>query len=410
MNKFFLIPFAGLIAPASCSSDEPAGNDKPFVICPTPVGRNIVEAQNNFSCDFFRLASAKAEEPNMVISPLSLSMALSMVANGAEGETLSEILTTLGMRSSLGEINELNNLLLQSFPIADKKVTVSFANSIWIDNEFPVLDNFVNINKECYKAEVNNVDIGTEETKNLINKWAEKHTKGLIKDLLHKPLDAGTKLALFNALYFKGKWANKFNKDKTIRAPFHNADGKETRVRMMCAYSLPLKALEDDGLTAVTLPYGNGSFAMTLVLPAENMTIDECISMLDGKRLSQWHSYNENGSTIEAEVQLPKFEIEYGAELNDHLQAMGIKSAFCADADCSNLSNFSLYINKVFQKARIIVDEEGTEAAAVTGVSMDLMSPIGPDNKSFVFDRPFVFYISERSTSSILFMGKVTKL
>ena len=101
MNKFFLIPFAGLIAPASCSSDEPAGNDKPFVICPTPVGRNIVEAQNNFSCDFFRLASAKAEEPNMVISPLSLSMALSMVANGAEGETLSEILTTLGLSSPL---------------------------------------------------------------------------------------------------------------------------------------------------------------------------------------------------------------------------------------------------------------------------------------------------------------------
>lgn len=409
MKKLSLILCAGALALSSCSSDEPAGNDAPFVICPTPTGRSIVEAQNNFSCDFFRLASAKAEAPNMVISPLSLSMALSMTANGAAGETLSEILTTLGIGSTLSETNELNNLLLNSFPHADKKVKVSLANSIWIDNDFPLLESFAKINKDAYHADVYNVDIDTEETKNRINKWAEKNTNGLIKNFLEKPLGEFNVVNLLNALYFKGEWATKFDKDNTIVAPFHNADGTETRVRMMCASSMPVTALVDDGITAVTLPYGNKTFAMTLILPAEGMSLDECIAMIDGNRINQWNNYPTE--EIEAQIKLPKFEIEYGDELSKILSEMGIKKAFDGDeADFSKMSPVSLAISSVIQKARIIVDEEGTEAAAVTHVSMETTCPGPTFTNRFEFDRPFAFYISESSTSSILFMGKVTKL
>lgn len=409
MKHFPFILLAGLLTLASCSSsDELINNEKPLVICPTVDGMSIVKAQNNFSCNFFKQTSAASEEPNMVISPLSLTMALSMTANGAANETLSEIIATLGYGSSLDEVNALNRLLLNSFPQADKKVTVSFANSIWIDNDFPVLDSFKKINRDAYDAEIRNVDIDTDETMNLINRWADKNTNGLIKKFLDKPYDESCKLALLNALYFKGEWDVKFDKEETTPQVFHNADGTEPRVRMMHKL-IRIKALQDDGLTAATLPYGNGSFSINLVLPDEDMTIDECISMLDGERLLEWHEHFTSAVPQKVSLALPRFDIQTGNELNDILKNMGIKSAFSKKADFSGISESPLYIGSITQKARIIVDEEGTEAAAVTGSNMESSAIMYPTDK-LSFDRPFVFYITENSTSSILFIGKVTKL
>lgn len=408
MNKlFFILIAATLIATTGCTSDEPEPNDKPYVICPTAIGRNIIDAQNSFSCGFFKLASSTATAPNLVISPLSISMALSMTANGASGETLSEMTATLG--GALDDMNSLNHLLLQGLPMADSKVALSLANSIWIDEAYPVLPTFVDINKNIYSAEVSNVDLDTENARRMINSWAKKQTKGLIPEFLTSTLPSTTRLMLINALYFKGPWAEKFNKNNTRDEIFTNADGSKSTVRMMSNSSMRVTAWTDGEDTLVNLPYGNGAFSMTLILPAEGCSAEKCIENITPERISSWQTTSH--SSLTAWVKLPKFDIEFSPDnLIEILRSMGIRRAFTSEADFDKMAEKKLFIGLVKQKARLIVDEEGTEAAAVSGTGM-LDAAFSPMEKpNFHFDRPFVFFISEQSTSSILFMGKVTKL
>jgi len=410
MKKSIILILAGIMAAAlsSCLSDEPYKTDKNIiVICPDAVGRDIIDSQNTFSCELFKHASATADEPNMIISPLSLYMSLSMTANGASGETLSELSNVLNSNASLGQINQLNQLLLNGFPIEDSKVTLSLANSIWIDNNFPILTKFVNVCQETYSAEINNADIPADKTRLSINDWAEKHTNGMIKNFFDRPIPPNVRLLLINALYFKGEWAQKFDKKDTYNEIFHNADGTQATVRMMDNSTLNVRVLEDDMFSAVTIPYGTGPFTMTLLLPNEGITLDDCVKELTAKNIGRILS---NSQELEAHIKLPKFEIESDPDnLIEILKGMGINRAFSDLAEFDGISDTKLLINFIKQKARIIVDEEGTEAAAVTGVGMlETALPSAP-KPTFIFNRPFAFYISERNTYSILFMGKVTK-
>lgn len=407
--KLHLFPIAATLASmmaVACDSDAMGPDDPKPVICPTSIDMAIIEKQNDFAFSYLKLAPAD-DNGNSVVSPLSLSMALSIAANGASGETLDEILDALGFdNSSLSDVNSLNSMLMEVLPQMDSKTRLSLANTLWIHKDFPVNESFKDLCNNTYKAEANSIDMYSDEAVGIINRWAEKHTAGLIKNFISEAPCA--RLAIMNALYFKGKWADKFPKSETMRRKFHNADGSTPEVEMMHDSRHTCAAWEDDGVTIVSLPYGNGSFRMTLLLPDEGITTEQCAAALTDAKWNDWQTHLSQEGTIS--LTIPKFDIESENQPIEMLQSLGMRRAFTGNAEFPGISPQPLAISKIRQRTHVIVDEEGTEAAAVTDIEFDLTAPSPGGIRTLVIDRPFIFVISESDTSSILFMGKINNL
>ena len=408
MKHLIYMVFAMLML-ASCSSDEPGGKAQNINLSRSE--QEILDAQKDFSVNFFKSVYASEDaKKNILVSPLSMSMAFSMVANGAEGETLAEITRTLGFSSGeLEEVNNLNKTLLKRLPAMDSRITVAIANSIWADKNSSFNPAFSSTVSGNYGAETRSVDLYSESGRKAINDWARSKTNGMIPNVLTSPLN--TDFALCNSLYFEGKWTVEFKQDLTRRTSFHNVDGTQTPVYMMYQ-SVDMEYCFDTenddwetntyGRRVVRKSYGNGAYSMTLVLPASSESISELISGIDASTIKNWESHFSTGKVS---LGLPRFEYEYGKDdFIAELRALGIVKAFGSNAELSGILDRDVILNKVIQKSRIKVDESGTKAATVTAVGG--ASSAGPSNE-VIFDEPFMYYISEQSTGAILFMGCV---
>ncbi|MBQ3770843.1 MAG: serpin family protein [Bacteroidaceae bacterium] len=416
MKKIFII-LSAIVAVnglASCNSFVESDEPNPIVvICPPTNSGVVYNSTSEMAFTLFDKVNSLAEpNENFTISPLSLSETLAMVASGAEGETRNELNKFLGFeKMSQDDVNGAFKALNSWLPICDRRTTLNIANSMWFDEGFPVLDSYKKTNSNYFDAETKVVDLQTEKTMNDINSWCSKNTRGCIPKILDEPFDGDCVMALINALYFKGQWAIKFDKSKTSKKTFTSANGAESLVDMMYMNGKAFLYAAADNYSIAEFPYGNGEFCMDVILPDEGVALDDCLKKLT---YSEFNKLLTRRSSEELVLSMPRMELKYDIELNKVLEDLGVKRIFASEeAELNGISSHSdLYVSLVKQFSYIKVDEEGTEAAAVTEAVIKVDSA-GPDVSTpieFNMNRPFAYIIRDTQTGTILFMGKVMTL
>ncbi len=400
----------GLLFTLSQACGDPVGPSKPDPITELPRALTSAETQviakaTSFGFDLLREVDArrKADQPNTVISPLSASMALGMALEGADGETYSEMQSTLGFEGmARDDINDSYSGLMDLLLALDPAVEIGIANSAWSRQGFPFLPGYFDALTHSFDAvvqELNFDDPGATET---INQWVGDRTNGRIDKIIDQ-IGSQDILFLLNAVYFKGDWTTQFKKNKTAPGPF--------RVDETTTVSVPMMSgdIEETGFVRLgggrmvaELPYGGQAFGMVLVLPGNGETVDDLIADLDDPT---WDGWMDGLHKQEVMVQMPKFELEWDDMFNDALKAMGMPKAFDPlQADFSRMTSADdAHISAVRQKTYMRVDEEGTEAAAVTSVTVGVTSA-GP---GITVDRPYLLAIRERLSGAILFLGAI---
>ena len=358
----------------------------------------VIGASNRFA--FGLLAQANRPNENLFLSPLSASMALGMTMNGAAGETWNQMRSVLGFGGlSEEEINAAYASLLELLVGLDPSVETAIGNSVWTRQGFPVHADFLAAVRESFGAEVAELDFASPTASGRINGWVRNATSGRIEDIVPAVIPADVVMYLINAIYFKAPWTFRFEPSDTRDAPFHLDDGSTRTVRLM-SLRRDLPYLENDRFQAVDLPYGGAAFSMTVVLPQPGLSVDSLLASLDA---ATWRDMAGGFRERDIEVFLPRFRMAYERTLNDDLAALGMVDAFDHRADLSRLSPVGgLWISSVRQKSWVEVSEEGTEAAAATVVTVVESAPPG-----IRADRPFLFFIRERLSGTILFAGKV---
>ena len=379
--------------------------------------QQLVESNNGFA---FRLFREARDEKSCIMSPLSITYALGMLSNGAAGRTLQEINTVMGFdvptsnptgNASLtdgqeaGGINQFCRKMLNEAPTLDKETRAEIANTIFVNSHwgYELKEPFVQKANEFYNAQPEARDFYDGKTRDVINQWGSDHTNGMIKEVLSEDdFNKDAVSYLLNALYFKGTWATKFNPDNTKEEPFNGGPA----VPMMhipaggMADGEDFEYTDNDLYQAVRLPYGNGAYQMTVVLPRENKTIGDVLDQMDGKN---W--LFRDGRHIVVDLKLPRFETDTDIDLKAVMTALGMPMAFNADkADFRDFCNIPTYIGLMKQVAKIKVNEQGTEAAAIT-VIVPVASGM-PHYATFHATRPFLYIISEQSTGTIFFIGQ----
>lgn len=405
MKKIVLLT-AICFAFSACGDDMEPKTKERVDIPLTPAEKEMAISGNNFGYNLFREIDKLQKEPaNVCFSPISVNYLFSMLNNGADGVSRQEIQQVLGyVLSTPDEINAYNQKMLVASRDLDPQVTVETANSLWIREEFPVLAPFIEVNKKYYQAEIQNVPFNSQ-TLEKINRWASDHTHGKIPKILDGINEQGI-LYVMNALYFKGKWSQSFKKEQTKKETFTNADGSKSEVPMM---RTTLNALyyTTNRYDMVGIPYGNSAFSMWIILPRPDVTLSSIISFLNESDAFQ------TSRACQVNVRLPRFKVESEIFLNEMLGRMGMPSLFDSEkADFSLIHPArTLHLNMVKQKASIMVDEEGGEAAAVTIAGM--VTDAGPSHLpvvDFFVERPFIYMIREKSSGAIFFMGAINQL
>lgn len=408
MKKSFLIPammllFTALLTTCKKTTTEVLP-DEPVPIALTADQISLISSGKSFAFDLFRkVADASVESENIIISPLSISVALSMATNGANGETQNEMLETLRSGNLTTEaINESYRKLSEALLSVDKRVLISIANSVWTEDNFPAKKQFIDILKEYYSAEGRAFDINDPGVPDEINGWIEDKTNGLIKDMLDD-LDPQTVMLLVNAIYFKGQWNSQFDKDKTDPEPFYKTESASADVPMMKQKN-KFRTYRGADFTFAEFPYGQGNFVMDVIVPDEITGVNNIIRTITDESFNQM---TESMFSREIELSFPRFKYGYKKELKEILKDMGMGIAFTGMADFSNISDIAIYISFVLHQAFIETNEEGTEAAAATVIGFETTS-MPPQPAVLKLDRPFFYIIRETTTNSILFMGRVS--
>ena len=365
---------------------------------------------NNMAFSFFKEVDKLMDSnENIAISPLSLADVLVMLANGAANNTLKQVTNVLGMEEQsvdiiCDEYSKLNKHLTNP----TLNTTINIANSIWIDEIFKIKESYLAKNKTYLDAEVYHQVLSTNKTVDDINSWCDNKTNGNIKEILKEPLEPLTVLVLINALYFKGKWENGFVSYLTQKKKFTNSDGSKSNVEMMNQTDY-FDVCVGKEMDYARFPYVDNEFYMEVYLPHKGKNLDECMNSINEEELDRMRKQAEN---LKVDVYMPKMEIKCNTELTECLKAMGLLDAFSMEnADFSGISNEKIYVSKVEQAISIKINENGTEAAAITFAGMEI--GCCPDfSKPIVFNmnRPFAYLIREKTTGTILFMGKVMKL
>jgi serine protease inhibitor len=403
-----LVASLAVVAAFQCSTRNPV-KDSPT----TPHGsgwyaKGTVESSNRFGIKLFKEIIREEGDSNIFVSPLSVSMALGMTYNGADGTTKQAMEKTLELSGlTVDEINEsyqnLTNLLTQ----LDPTVEFSIANSIWYRQGLTPLDGFLNRCRDYFYAVVTGMDFGAPDAADVINAWVYENTKGRIQEIVKKPIGDEIVMFLIDAIYFKGAWTYRFDKELTKDDRFCLEDGSTVDCRMMEQRAIYDYYLDDD-FVAVDLPYGDGKFSMTIFLPNRNRDVDDLIERLNQENYDAWIG-SLSTPKDSFDVYVPKFKLEYGMKLNDALKALGMGIAFGSSADFSEMyPGGGVRISKVIHKTFVEVNEDGTEAAAVTSVSMEGCTPQAQMSR-FEVNRPFMFVIRESESGTILFVGKIVK-
>lgn len=353
----------------------------------------------------YALFKEHLQEENPVLSPVSAYIALTMAGNGAAGNTYDEFLKVLGEN---GDMTVMSDYMMNELPVETEQLKVKLANSVWIDDEFTVDDDWIGEITSLYDAEAFQHDLATEQAMHAMNEWVNIHTNGLMKEMINRPLENDTRLVLFNTLYFKGLWRNAFSPESTYEETFYAKDG-EIQAPMMHEYMEYYSYFEDQKVSGVVMPYRDGNYAFVAFMPRdEKEDIREIYQAVTEEQMSDWLKDSE--STL-VNLTFPKFEVSFDQELNQSLQNLGLVDAFDKEkADFSKMGTsvygYPLYISLVRQKAVVKLDEEGTEAAAVTEIAMvDTCALIEGEPIDVCFNRPFGYMIMDMETEVPLFMG-----
>ena len=374
----------------------------------TLAEKGLVGSDNKFGFKLFKEIVKEEENKNVFISPLSVSMALGMTYNGANGSTQEAMQRALELSGlTLQEVNESYKSLIELLTNLDPKVKFQIANSIWYREIFPIEDEFIEINKTYFDAEVSGLDFSAPNASNIINGWVNEKTNGKIEKIVDDVIHPLTMMFLINAIYFKGTWTYEFDEGQTRDDMFTLPNGSKKPCKMMSQEN-EFQYFENDNFQAIDLPYGDGDFRMTIFLPRREKDVDFLVALLNQENWNLWiNSFYKQELTL----QLPKFTLEYEIKLNDVLKALGMEVAFdSSQADFTKMYKeeevgANLYISKVKHKTYVEVNEEGTEAAAVTSVEMRLESA----GVWMRVDRPFIFAIRENHSGTILFIGKIVE-
>lgn len=365
-----------------------------------------VNAYNDFAMRITKQLLTVSDDKNMFISPLSMTFALSLVVNGAEGTTRDELLNLIGTEGqTLAALNEGNNVLRDLLEHGDKDVEVNIANALWTREGTQLLADYSKRMKLFYEAEVSELDFEDPGASNQINRWVKKKTDGLIDQMVDPGMLKSSVMVLMNAIYFNGNWAVAFKKSATYDAPFYLADGSEINVKMMKQNEI-LSYKENDSYKAVRLPYGDGNWGMIVVLPNEGIALSE----VEEELLTEENFWRDGFTEGKSIVGLPRFTIKDQKSLTDGLKALGVKHSFSSEtADFSAMTKNSagLYISDMMQKSFIEVNESGTKAAAVTSLLMAGSAEPSKSPFELIADRPFFFAIADRTTGAIAFLGRV---
>ncbi len=355
------------------------------------------EGVSAFGFDLHRAVAEPGE--NTVTSPLSAAVLLAMVAAGAGGSTAQEMVEVL----RLEDARDTRYAALLADLTGQSEVTLGLANSLWAAQGYPFEDDYLTFVRDTFGATLDEVDLGAQQTADRIDDWVVERTEGLIEQITE---DLGLPnpqavLVLLNAVYFRGTWTITFDEAETRDAPFRLADGSHIEVPMMHRTDPELQTVSGEGFTMIRLPYGEDErFGMEVLLPDEDVALDDLLFDLD---FDIWQeTVSQLAPTTLSQLGLPRFELEWDAELNDALQELGIVAAF-GGGDFTPMSSANPWLDTVVQKTYLRVDEQGTEAAAVTGGVM--VETAGPP--PLLVDRPFAFTVSDRETGTILFLGTV---
>ncbi len=379
--KVNLIMVAAVASMLSCTSAPVQVNDTPG-------------SELGFSLNFFKKAVTLSDKDgNITVSPYSAGVALSMLMQGADGETKMEL------------NNALKGCVLTNENIDQgKEIVVKTANSVWVDDDFSVRNSYVDRLAKEYDAQATSLSFADPATVHAINNWCSEHTEGLIEGIVDK-LTPQMKMVLANALYFKAEWMKTFNASMTRDAVFHGSK-RDSDVPFMSKKDSYMYA-EYYGNQLIELPYAGGKYSMYILLPSKNLDLDDVLSYLNESSVKEVIGMMD---IQQVSLKLPKFKLETEMSLVNTLQHMGVRSAFTSAADFSGISRGPLAVSDILHKTVVDVDENGTEAAAVTAVMMALTSARPSQPKVMEVNRPFIYMIADMEAGRILFSGRVMNL
>ncbi|EKQ67080.1 serine protease inhibitor [Leptolyngbyaceae cyanobacterium JSC-12] len=370
----------------------------------TTINPQLVSANTRFGFKLFSAIANQDANKNVFVSPSSVAIALAMVYNGAAGETQQAIAQTLEVQGmSLQALNQANAELKKLLENPDPQVQLAIANSLWAQRGVPFKPEFLQNNRQFYEAKVTELNFADPQSVPTINGWVSQNTRGKINKIVDQ-LSQDDVMVLINAIYFKGNWSRPFDQQKTTQKPFYLVNGGSKQHPMM-AQQGEYRYADTNLFQGVMLPYGEGRrMSMVILLPKKTSSLAELQRNLTAENWEQWMTQfrNRPGS-----VQVPRFKLEYDVELRRILSQMGMAKVFTDGANFANLSQVPTKINRVKHKTFVEVNEEGTEAAAVTSLEIRATAAIPTEPFQMTVDRPFFCAIRDNQTGSILFMGSI---
>jgi serine protease inhibitor len=369
------------------------------------VNPDQIAATNGMGLDLLQRLSAAADPgTNVFISPVSVALALGMAANGAAGDTFEAVLAAMHLQGwDEAAMNEALAGLAQALSGGDLGVDLDVANSLWLREGLPFRQSYLDTVQAYYDARVDSLDFNSEGAPRTINAWVARQTQRRITEIISAPIDPLAILFLINAIYFKGDWEHPFDRALTQELPFTRTDGSVVQAQLM-SNQRSFAYAESDDYQAVRLPYTGDRLSMVVALPAEGIDVDGWVAALDGEA---WSALARSLAPREGTVMLPRFEMSFEAVLNKPLAGMGMGLAMNpGEADFSRLHAIDqpTWIDQVRHKTFVKVNEEGTEAAAVTSIGI-AMASLPQEPFSFVADRPFVYAIQDDTSGAVLFIG-----
>lgn len=424
----------GLLAGCSGKSDPTYGpGDSSFtpppleydgyshVLYPVASSPKVEGALADFGLELLKQARAANAEKAMAsewdhvpfstfISPLSVAMVLSMAANGADGETLTQFLEVLGGGADLEELNAAWAQLLLDYRAPGGSTRFNIANSLWKDLNGGITADFIGICRGGYGAQLYSADLSDLRIVDDLNGWVSEHTNKMIPEIISEPFDKDTELLLVNALYLKNKWLREFDPRSTREMDFHHAGGLDSHPDYLQHFNTTLSYIQGEGAQGTVLPYDDGRLAFFVLLPdlyPDSPDLGEWLNGLDAEELSRLINGRED--TLFLRFAMPKFKAEWQGDLENILPELGLRDAFVpGTADFSKMGDneYGYYIDKVIHAAKIEVNEKGTEAAAATVVAAPAGAAEPPqEGITLILDRPFLYGIIDLQTSVLLFLG-----
>ncbi|MFN8342055.1 MAG: serpin family protein [Cyclobacteriaceae bacterium] len=392
MKKLILI---GLATLAACNAPVEPDN-APNLRALSTEETTLVQSNNGFAFDLFRQIQAEKVYNNIFFSPISVTWALSMAMNGGSDSVRNSVLHLLHANGTTpDDLNAACKNLTALLTTMDRTVELDVANSVWVNQQFHLQDAFATTMGNYYDAKAAALPFGDPSAAQTINQWAAEKTQNRITDLLSST-SSNDALYLVNAIYFKGTWTYQFDKSKTVNKPFRGS----TDVPTMWSPGVELGYLLTDSTLLVDLPYGNKQFSMTILMPQGNYSLSELGNALTNETFYNWLS---RADTLKPELELPKFTVKWKRDLLNDLTNLGmVKKGFPRLLQ----ENLALEVSKVIHQSFVEVAEEGTEAAAATAVGISYTSAL-PHPQKVQIDRPFYYFIRERHSNTILFMGRM---